>query len=102
VRVAALGDQEIVGLDAVRVGDGERVGLDRLVDRPPDLNNREAFLQQLFAFVWEQFTNPVRSRPIGVIVVRREHGLAQQPGLALGLVAGAQRVVEDMDASCPR
>ena len=51
VRVAALGDQEIVGLDALGVGDGERIGLDRLVDRPPDLDDREAALQQLFAFV---------------------------------------------------
>src|SRR6266849_9216778 len=42
VRIAALGADQVPGGEAARVGDRERVGLDRLVDRAPHLNDGEA------------------------------------------------------------
>ena len=42
VRVAALGDDQIFHRDALGVGQREGIGLDRLIDRAPNLNDREA------------------------------------------------------------
>src|SRR3989441_11539337 len=98
VRIAALGADQVPGGEAPRIGDGERVGLDRLIDRAPHLDDRETALQQGFRFAWQQVAHALRARPFGVVVVHVEHRFAHQFRLALGLVARAQRVVEDDDA----
>src|SRR5207249_11972792 len=42
VRIAALGADQVLGGETARVGDSERVCLDRLLDRAPHLDDREA------------------------------------------------------------
>src|SRR6266850_7566961 len=98
VRIAALGADQVPGGEAARVRDGERVRLDRLVDRAPHLDDGEAPLQQGFGFARQQVAHALRPRPLRVVVVHVEHRLAHQLRLALRLVARAQRVVEDDDA----
>src|SRR5438094_6403465 len=90
VRIAPLGHQQVLGHEAARVQDGERIRLDRLSDRAPHLDDREAAPEQPLRLVAHYLPHALRPRPLGVVVVRRTHWLAYQLRLALGLLARAQ------------
>ena len=98
VRVAPLRDDEVVERHAAGVGDGERMGLDRIADRPPHLDDGEAVLQQLFGLVGQDVAHALRAGPFRVVVVGAAHDLADFLLLAERIVGGAQRVVEHDDA----
>jgi len=75
VRIATLGADQVLRSEAAGVGDGEGIGLDRLIRRAPHLDDREAPLQQGFGFVGQQIAHALRPGPFGVVVVHVEHGL---------------------------
>src|SRR6266511_3868172 len=102
VRIATFRYEQIFHLYALGVGYGQRICLDRLIDRPPHLDDREAAREQCLGLIRESFAHPLWSGPLGIVIVRREHGLANKPRLSLRLVARAQRMIEDDDAGSPR
>src|ERR1041385_8945357 len=89
VRIAALGADQVPRGEAARIGDRERIGLDRLVCRAPHLNDGEAPLEERVRFVRQEVAHALRAGPFGIVVVHVEHGLAHELRLALGLVARA-------------
>src|SRR5215510_2642018 len=101
IGIATLRYHEVTRRHAARIADGERKGLDRMADRPPDLHDREPSLQELIRLLWQQITHPLRPRPFRVVVV---HALDDFPDLArltILLVGGAQRMVEHDHAGRP-
>src|SRR4029077_2659365 len=71
MRIASLGHDQIVHLYAFGVGKSEGICLDRLIDRAPHLNDREAVRQQGFGLVGESLAHAVGSGPFRIVVVRR-------------------------------
>jgi hypothetical protein len=70
------------------------MAFDRVVDRPPHLDDRETPAQQRFGLLAHDVAHPLRSRPFGVVVVDAADDVADLAGFALLLAGGAQRVVE--------
>jgi hypothetical protein len=56
-------------------------------------------LEQLLGLVGKKVAHPLRAGPFGVVVMGTVHRLADFLGLLVGLVSGAQRVVEHHDAA---
>ncbi len=98
VRVAPLGDDQIVRRDGLRVAHRQRKGLHRIADRPPHLDDGEMPREQAVGFVRQQIAHALRSRPFGVIVVHPRHDFADLARRAVGVVGGAQGVIEHHDA----
>src|SRR5438045_2035933 len=88
VLVMALVDHQRVRRDALRVADRQRMALDRLVDRPPHLDDRETALQQLLRLRSHHVAHPLRPRPFGVIVMNTADDVADLAGLALFAASG--------------
>ena len=76
----------------------ERIGLDRMPDRPPHLDDGETALEQIVRLVGQHVAHPLRRGPFGIVVVHATHDLADFLGLAQFVVGGAQRMVEHDDA----
>ena len=57
MRIAPLGHYQIVHCYALAVGNGEGICLDRLIDRPPHLNNREPARKQCIGLIREKLAN---------------------------------------------
>ena len=83
VGIAPLVDDERLGLDGLRVADRQRVALDRMVDRPPHLDDREAALEQRLGLVAHDVAHPLRPGPFGVVVVDPADDVADFLRLAL-------------------
>src|ERR1700724_3728731 len=99
--IAPLGNHEVGELHAARVADRERERFDRMPERPPHLHDGEAALEQLLGLVRQEVAHALRAGPFGIVVVRALHRLADLVRLAIGLVGGAQGVVEHHDALRP-
>ena len=97
MRVAPLGNKQVFRGDAARVAYRKRIGLDGIANGAPDLDDGETPFQQRIRLVRKKFANPVRAGPFGVVVVNPVHRLAYMPAVPRFLIAGTQRVVEDMD-----
>ena len=100
--VASFGHDKILHGYALAVGNGEGICLDRLIDRPPHLNDRKAARQQCLGLVGKNLADTIGTGPFSVVVVRRQHRLADELLFPLGLVARAQRVIEDRHTRCSR
>src|SRR5262249_44758991 len=90
--------QKIVERNTARIADAEREALARMADRPPHLHDGETAVQQRVGFLRQQVAHALRAGPLGVIVVRAAHDLADLARLTLVVVGGAQGMVEDDDA----
>ena len=71
---------------------------DRLVDRAPYLDDGEATREQRLRLVAHEIAHALRSGPFGVIVVRREDGLANELLFAFAFVTRTKRVIENHHA----
>src|SRR3954465_348112 len=70
------------------------MAFDRMVDRPPHLNDREAAAQQCLGLVAHDVAHPLWPRPFGVVVVHAADDVADFLGFALPVAGGAQGMVE--------
>jgi hypothetical protein len=103
VAVAQIGRDEVRLLERARVAERERRLLDRAAQRTPDVDHREASLQQLFGLdTADQIAHPLRAgtqRVVVVDVVHRALRLLLHLHVAVGV---ADVVVEHQHALRPR
>src|SRR4026208_1599729 len=76
VRTAPLPHQQIFHCDALGVRERQGIGLDRLIDRAPDLDDSETASEQTVGLFRKKLAEPIGARPLRVVVVRRKHRLA--------------------------
>ena len=69
-----------------------------MADRPPNLHDRKAPLQQLISFVRQKIAHALRAGPFGVVVMHARHDFADLERFAHRIVPGAQRMIENDDA----
>ncbi len=96
-RRTALGQHEVVRRDAAGIGNGERMGFDRMADRPPHLDDGKPLLEQFVRLVGQDVLQPLRGGLFGVVVVGAPHHLADFLLFAERIVGGSQRVIEHDD-----
>ena len=77
------------------------MGLDRVTDRPPHLNDGEATREKLVGLVGQEVAYALRPRPLRIVVVHAANDLADLAALAQLVVGGAQRVIEHHHARGP-
>ena len=101
VGMPPLGGDQVLGRDAAGVAQGQGRPHHRGEHAAPDLDHREASPQQRFRLVRQQVPHPLRSGPLGVVVVDPPDRTPDSLFL-LGLLApGTQGVVEDQHPRGP-